>query len=144
MLLQAFELFAIVGVALGGKVIQPVTPYITPFEFCSKLSPGSYCNPSQWSRKVCSVLQHVYLFCYRLCPPNNVCTVGETTGSIDCVPNLWNPVNQLCLGRPTDTSFCFNNMTVECDAGEMFLCPSDLACKRRGRRVSFRLLCYWC
>jgi hypothetical protein len=46
MLLQAFELFAIVGVALGGKVIQPVTPYITPFEFCSKLSPGSYCNPS--------------------------------------------------------------------------------------------------
>jgi hypothetical protein len=26
-------------------------------------------------------------------------------------------------------------MTVECDTGESFQCPSDLVCKRRGRRA---------
>ena len=41
----------------------------------------------------------------------------------------------MCEGKPPLTSYCFQNMTVQCPSGDAFLCPPDLECQRRGRRA---------
>lgn len=109
----------------------PVTPYITAFTFCQDLPQGEYCDPA-FPRSFVSCPNALT----RYCPPRTLCSIGSSLGRIQCVPNLWDPVGQLCYGKADGTSFCLNNQTVvECENGESFSCPADMACKRRGRRA---------
>jgi hypothetical protein len=130
-LLRLFFFFSVhISYIKAVVVKQPVqVPYVSPADFCKKLPSGNFCNAN---------FPRSFLTCptgiQNYCPEHYVCSHGTKYGEIKCVPNLWDPVAQVCEGRENFTSYCLSNTVVECTQGEQFFCPSDTICKRRGRR----------
>lgn len=107
--------------------------YMTPFTLCNNAaSNGSFCSATFPRSSIeCPSGQENY------CSPNFICVVGDSgLGSVKCIPDLSKPEVKLCQDKPAHSSFCYDNMTVECDeSAQIYLCPADLICKKRGYRA---------
>lgn len=59
----------------------------------------------------------------------------SSIGKVKCVPNIWKPIPRMCRGKAPNTSYCAGNSVYECPTGELFRCPSDMKCQKRGLRA---------
>lgn len=114
----------------GTQAQNPLVAYTSPFKFCDQFPSGNFCDPS---------FPRSYVDCpnglTRFCPARTVCEAGVSVGTVQCAPNLCDPIVKLCRGKPEGSSYCYQNTTVECSSAQQFLCPPDFLCDRRGRRA---------
>ncbi len=69
----------------------PVVPYVPVFQLCANVPQGQYCNAA-FPRSFISCPNGITEYC----PPHQVCQNGDVLGTVKCVPNLWDPIVQLC------------------------------------------------
>ena len=108
--------FALISSASAQNAPAIPAPYVTPFEFCSKLPDGQYCD-AQFPRSYYSCPSGIQRFCL----PNQVCQPKSgVDGEVECAFNFFSPITKLCFDKPKETSYCMDNNIVECSLGTKY------------------------